>query len=137
MLRCIVGSVIAAGVFATCKAPHHFLHIWGNGEYKPRPGHPDDILNFTNFSPKLISFFKEESAPNLVKVFFTQNLDAGLYENGDVYIWDKHILNNVKLEEVDDEYRNVKKLISNEKIIDVAIVDKIVFGLDHKGNVWQ
>lgn len=137
MLRCLLGSAIATGVYAYCKTSHHSLQVWGNGVYRPRDGHPDDILNFSNFSPKLIRFFTGETSPNLVKLAFGTSFEAGIDEKGEVYVWDKKIVNNVKLEEVDDEHRDVKKLEFSGKATGLCFVKKILFAVDSNGDVWQ
>ena len=137
MLRCLVGSAIAAGVYAYCKGSHSSLQLWGNGVYNPREGHPDDILNFKNFTPKLIKYFQEENSPNLVKLALGPIVEAGISEEGGVYIWPKVVMNNVKLDEVDDEYRNVSRVPFSQTPVDLCFVKKILFVLDANGDVWQ
>lgn len=137
MLRFLVGSIAAGGLYAYCKSQHNQVQVWGNGVYNPRKGHPDDILNFSNFTPKLIKNFCEEQSPNLVKMVFGPKADAGIDEKGEIYIWNKHTVNNVKLDDVDDETRDIKKLDFSEKAQDLKFVDGILFALDTKGEVWQ
>jgi alpha-tubulin suppressor-like RCC1 family protein len=137
MLRCIIGSAVAGGMLVYCKSPHNYLHLWGNGNYNPRPGHSDDLLNFSNFFPKLIRYFSNETGPNLIKLVFGPYKEAGIDDKGKIYIWNKHILNNVRLEEIDDEHRDVKPLNLTEKAVQLVFTNKILFALDNKGNVWQ
>lgn len=119
------------------KEPHHYLHMWGNGVYQPRPGVATDIMNFKNFSPKEIKFFSKEASPSLVKVTLGPNLEGGIDVQGKVYVWNKHVINSVKLEEVDDGERTVKLLEFEGKAVDLKFVGKILFALDSKGSVWQ
>ena len=56
-------------------------YIWGNGYYQARP---DAILQFKNFTPKLIKNLPE----NLVHLEFGEYYDAGLDKNGNLFIWD-------------------------------------------------
>lgn len=122
--------------YSVCAKPHNLLHMWGNGNYNPRPGHPEDLLNFTNFKPKLIRNFKPETSPNLKSIAFGENHEAAIDEKGDIYIWKRHIVNNVKLEEIDDMHRDVK-LLQSGSFTQLAFTKGILFAVNTKGEVWQ
>lgn len=136
MLRYFVASCVA-GAYLYGKEPHTYLHMWGNGIYQPRPGFPNDLMNFKNFTPKEIKYFSNEKSPSLTKITLGPNLEGGIDSQGKIYLWNKHIINSVKLDEVDDEERTVKILDFSEKAVDLKFVGKILFALDSKGNVWQ
>ena len=136
MLRYFVAGCVA-GAYVLTGDQQTYLHMWGNGLYKPRLGYPNDIMNFENFTPKLIKNFSEPSSPQLTKLTIGSRFEAGIDANGQVHIWNKHIINSVQLEGVDDEERTVRKLEFPEKAVDLKFVEKILFALDAKGNVWQ
>jgi alpha-tubulin suppressor-like RCC1 family protein len=137
MLKYLMASCLAGGALALSSHPNTKLHIWGNGQYKPRAGVSSDLLNFENFFPKQIKNFSAPEAPSLVKVFFGAKLEAGIDDNGQVFTWNKVVINAAKLPDVDDEIREVKKLTCPDKVTQICFVDKILFALDVKGNVWQ
>ncbi|CAG9330535.1 unnamed protein product [Blepharisma stoltei] len=133
----LAGALTAGSLFAYCAAPHSILHLWGNGIYDPRPGHPEDLLNFTNFTPRKIANFQDKSSPNLVKVSFGTTHEVGLDDKGDIYIWPIHIVNSVSLPEIDDHVRDVKKLSSGGNYTQLQWTKGILFALNKKGEVWE
>ena len=137
MLRFIAAGCLAGSAYILSNSPQTHVHIWGNGQYKPRPGFPQDIMNFENFSPKLIKDLSGPEAPSLTKIVFGPKAEAGLDVTGKLYLWNKHILNASKLEGVEDDTRSVKHLPCPEALTDCKFVDKILFALDSKGQVWQ
>ena len=133
----MLGMAGGASALCYCAKQHNYLHIWGNGMYDPRPGHPEDLLNFSNFSPKLVSYFKSEKSPNLKSVSFGPGVTTALDEKGDVYIWPEPVLNACKLPNVDDKHREVKLLHSRGNFTDLKWTKKVLFALNKKGEVWQ
>lgn len=132
MKRILGLGVLAAGALAHSELPQNNVEIWGNGVYRPRPNHPEDLLKFTNFSPKLIADF-----PNLSKIRFGPTQVAGLDAQGQIYIWPKHTLNSVKLPEVDDRRRAATILTECCGFIDLRWTKGVLFALNRQGEVWQ
>lgn len=133
----LAGLLSAGSIFTYCGTSHNILHLWGNSDYRPRPGHPEDLLNFTNFTPKTIKNFKENDSPNLIKVSFGPKHEAGLDDKGFIHIWPVHIANNVSLPEIDDNIREVKQLSKMGGFTEIKFTDHILFALNSKGEVWQ
>ena len=128
-------SMLGMG-YSMCAKPHNLLHLWGNGKYEPRPGHPEDILNFSNFKPKLIRNFKVEESPNLKSISFGENHEAAIDDKGDLYIWNKHVVKNVKIEQIDDFHRDVK-LLKSDNFVQASFTKSVLFAVNSNGEVWQ
>ena len=84
-------SLFATAVFGSAFITKKYLcaqnkkkydtYIWGNGYYQARP---DAILQFKNFTPKLIKNLPD----NLKHIEFGEYYDAGVDDQGNLYIWD-------------------------------------------------
>ena len=64
-------------------------YIWDNGIFQPRP---DAVLRFLNFEPKLITTFIGDKNPNFKQVIFGEYHEGRVDINGNLYVWDKHLL---------------------------------------------
>lgn len=88
-IRFATRSLLAASsLFATnvfCKEVKRETYIWGNGVYQARP---DALLQFHNFTPK-----KMENLPkNLVYLAFGELYEAGIDCDGQLFLWEKKII---------------------------------------------
>jgi alpha-tubulin suppressor-like RCC1 family protein len=113
------------------------VQIWGNGQYDPRPDHPEDLLDFSNFRPKLIQNFREQGSPNLDKISFGPSWTASIDERGKMWIWPKVKITGYKVP--GDRKRDLQPLDHGKTFKDIAWTDSkgILFALDTSGDVYQ
>lgn len=125
-----------AASWAFCAPVKTLLFEWGNGNYNPRKGFPEDLLNFTNFRPHAVRFFNKVKSPNLTNLAYGETLAAGIDEQGHLYVWHKHSPNNVNLEAVDDKHREVR-LLHKGNYDGIAFTKGVLFAVNKRGEVWQ
>jgi hypothetical protein len=107
--------------------------MWGNGLYNPRPDHPEDFMDFSNFRPKLIKPFSEVGGPNLVDLAFGTNQGAGLDDRGKLWVWKQSTVMGYKQE--GDNRRDVTALEPRTSFKSICWTGKggILFALDSSG----
>lgn len=138
-VRCAAaGTALLLSSSLICAPPRPSLFEWGNGVYQPRPGHPDDILNFTNFQIRQIKNYSKDNAPIPSFLAYGPTHAAVIDSKGDIYLSPLHHPNNVHLDDVDDSERVIGLLEAGGKYKQAAFTRKgVLFALNEKGEVWQ
>jgi len=138
-VRCAAaGTALLLSSSLICAPPRPSLFEWGNGRYQPRPGHPDDILNFSNFQVRQVATFSRDKAPVVQTLAYGPTHTAVIDSKGDLYLSPLHHPNNVQLDDVNDSERVVALLQAGGKYKQAAFTRRgVLFALNEKGEVWQ
>ena len=89
MWRIGIAFAAASSAVLFSASPPRISHVWGNGAYRPRPDHPEDVLNFSNFHPKKLKQADKGTTPDFEKLSFGDLNAAGIDNRGKLYIWDR------------------------------------------------
>ena len=138
-IRCAAaGTALLISSSLLCGPQRPTVYEWGNGVYEPRPGHPDDILNFSNFIIRPITSFTLPSSPIPTELIPGPTHTAVLDTKGDLSLYPNHPPNNVKLDEIDDSQRTLTLLQAGGRYKQAVFTRKgVLFARNEKGEVWQ
>ena len=114
---------------AFCKEGKRETYIWGNGSYQARP---DALLQFHNFTPKKI----QNLPNNLDYLAFGELYDAGIDTNGELYIWEKKVVDANYDEDNKDSIREGIQLLQKDVKM-VKFTNGYIWTLTKSGKVYQ
>ena len=109
-------------------------YIWGNGMFQPRP---DAVMRFLNFEPKLIKSFIGDKNPNFKQVTFGEYHEGGIDIDGNLCVWNKHILDASLSADEDHTRTDLIKLENGSNTAYLTFSKGFIWGLKENGDVYQ
>ena len=108
------------------------VYVWGNGVLL------NNIMNYSNFSPKKIRNFSKEGDPVIISVKFGLFHEAYLDTEGKAHICQKYKLPSQKRDDMEDCTRTILRVleIEGEQLTQIEFTKNRIFGLTSSGEVY-
>lgn len=100
----ISAASVLFGTKVLCNTKKNETYIWGSNNYEARP---DALDQYHNFVPNLIKNLPDD----LENLFFGEYYEAGITKKGQLYIWEKRIIDQKVEENNNNDKREGIKMI--------------------------